>query len=144
MEYAMNGRDMAIWELRDTARSVALQQGWRVDVDGTSVVTYSDARLRVEFTPGIAGASNPSMIDVWKISDGRPVKVLSVLWPVVGEGMVVIYLTGSWEQSLKLLAKTVPAKVVAPTGTTALTSATTATASGASTARGDKALRQKI
>jgi hypothetical protein len=60
-------------------------------------------------------------------------KVLSVLWPAVGEGMVVIYLTGSWEQSLKLLAKTVPAKAVAPTGTTALTGAT-----------GNKTLRQKI
>jgi hypothetical protein len=133
MEAFMNGRDIAIWNLRDLARSVALQQGSRVDVDGTNVVTYADARLRIEFTPSIAGSSNPSMVDVLKISDGRPMKVLSVLWPAVGEGMVVIYLTGSWEQSLKLLAKTVPAKAVAPTGTTALTGAT-----------GNKTLRQKI
>jgi hypothetical protein len=91
------------WCLRDLARSVALSKGTHGDHDGVRVVTYDGPRLRIHFTPGIAGASNPLALEIWKIGSGVT-KVLSCYWNDHGTDCVVTFLPGSWEDALKLLA----------------------------------------
>jgi hypothetical protein len=101
----MSGRESRALRLRDLARAVALAQGQQGVEDGIRVVIYDGPRLRLRFTPGIAGADNPESMEVWKIGErGAAALVLSCYWNAHGLDSILKYLRGSWENALKLLA----------------------------------------
>lgn len=108
----MSRVEKAILKLRDLAVSVAETKGRVIeDDDGTHAFRYCDERLRVRLQPPIRGSSNPTLVDVWRISD-KPVLVLSVMWGDHDE-VVLTYVGGSWEDALRA-ASGVKKKLAAP------------------------------
>src|ERR1700677_148710 len=85
--------------LRNLAVNVAKAKGV---LTAPNLYTYQDdARLLIEYRGG-----KPHGLDVFKYGDYN-VKVLSVIWNDGGDEIVLIHRTGSWEDSLKRLAKAV-------------------------------------
>jgi hypothetical protein len=95
----MSKRDDQAWELRDHARAVAVAKGGWIEIDGAQVLAYVDARLRIEFTPPLAGTAMPFQLDIWKLGERVPVKVLACLWGA-SDSFVVLYRAGVWERAL--------------------------------------------
>jgi hypothetical protein len=84
--------------LRDLAVTVAKAKGV---ITAPDVHSYADSRIRIEYD-----ASNPHVLDVFKHSDSN-LKVLSVVWHD-GDGIdpvIVLHRGGSWEHSLRRVAK---------------------------------------
>jgi len=87
--------------LRDLAVNVVMAKG---TVTASDLYSYHDARIRIEYNSG-----EPHALDLFKrgVVGSRDVKVLSVIWND-GDGsdaVVVLHHGGSWEVSLKRLAK---------------------------------------
>jgi hypothetical protein len=94
--------------LRDLAVIVAKAKGSTTTQitapDQSGQYVFEDARLRIEYCSG-----KPQALDVFRRGD-LDLKVLSVIWNDGGDGdgsVVVLHRTGSWEDSLKRLAKAV-------------------------------------
>jgi hypothetical protein len=92
--------------LRDLAVNIAKAKGI---VTLSDLYTYHDARIRIEYSGG-----KPHALDVFKRGNmgSRDAKVLSVVWNdgddgagSDGDAVVVLHRGGSWETSLKRLAK---------------------------------------
>jgi hypothetical protein len=85
--------------LRDLALRVVMAKGV---VTASDSYSYHDDRLRVEYFSG-----KPQALDVYKRGDigSRDAKVLGVIWNDGGDAVVVLHRGGSWETSLKRLAK---------------------------------------
>jgi hypothetical protein len=96
----MSRKENEAWRLRDLAITVTKASGWWTELDGAYVQAYADNRLRIVYSPPIAGSDMPYQLDIWKIGEGRPVKVLACLWGASG-AMVVEYRAGVWERSLR-------------------------------------------
>jgi hypothetical protein len=89
--------------LRDIALRVVMAKGV---VTASDSYSYHDDRLRVEYFSG-----KPQALDVYKRGDigSRDAKVLGVIWNDGGDGegsVVVLHRGGSWEDSLRRVAKT--------------------------------------
>jgi hypothetical protein len=84
--------------LRDLAVIVAKAKGVIVPPD---LFSYRDTRICIEYSSG-----KPQALDVFRRGD-LDLKVLSVIWNDDGDAVVVLHRTGSWEDSLRRLAKTV-------------------------------------
>jgi hypothetical protein len=86
--------------LRDLAVSVVMAKG---TITASDLYSYHDARIRIEY-----GSGKPKALDVFKRGDigSRDAKVLSVVWND-GDAVIVLHHGGSWENSLKRVAKTV-------------------------------------
>jgi hypothetical protein len=85
--------------LRDLAVNVAKAKGV---ITAPDVHSYHDARIRIEYSNG-----KPQALDVFRRGDtSLDLKVLSVIWNDGGDAVVVLHRTGSWEDSLRRLAKT--------------------------------------
>jgi hypothetical protein len=85
--------------LRDIALRVVMAKGV---VTASDLYSYHDARIRIEYCSG-----KPQALDVFKRGDvgSRDAKVLGVIWNDGGDAVVVLHRGGSWETSLKRLAK---------------------------------------
>jgi hypothetical protein len=83
--------------LRDLAVIVAKAKGV---ISGPDVYSYADSRIRIEYD-----VSGPHVLDVFKHSDSN-LNVLSVVWKDGSDAVVVLHRTGSWEESLRRVAKT--------------------------------------
>jgi hypothetical protein len=94
----MSQADEQALALRDLAVRVVMAKGV---ISGPDVYSYADSRIRIEYD-----VSGPHVLDVFKHSDSNS-KVLSVIWNDGGDAAVVLHRTGSWEDSLRRLAKTV-------------------------------------
>jgi hypothetical protein len=82
--------------LRDLAVIVAKAKGVIIAPD---LFSYRDMRIRIECSSG-----KPQALDVFRLGD-LDLKVLSVIWNDGGDAVVVLHRTGSWEDSLKRLAR---------------------------------------
>jgi hypothetical protein len=60
---------------------------------------FEDARLRIVYN-----STTPQALDVVRRGD-LDLKVMSVIWNDGGDAVVLLHRTGSWEVSLKRLAK---------------------------------------
>jgi hypothetical protein len=89
--------------LRDLAMNVVVAKG---TVTASDLYSFHDARIRIEY-----GSGKPHTLDLFKRGDigSRDAKVLSVVWNDGddGDAVVVLHHGGSWEVSLKRVAKTV-------------------------------------
>jgi hypothetical protein len=103
----MMKHEATCWRLRDLARSVAVNKGASFDHDGVGIIAYADKHIRIEYTPAVSGASNPSVIEVWKIGD-RATRVLNVFWNGRGSDFIIDYESGSWEDALGIAAGAAP------------------------------------
>ena len=83
-------------QLRDLAVIVAKAKG---ELTGPDLYSYQDARIRIEYCSG-----KPHVLDVFKRGDSN-LKVLSVVWNAGGDAVVVLHHGGSWEDSLKRVAR---------------------------------------
>jgi hypothetical protein len=102
--------------LRDLAVNVVKAKGVITASDSYS---FHNERIRIEFSSGkphtLTGATDdkqnhgPASLDVFKRGDigSRDAKVLSVIWNDGddGDAVIVLHHGGSWENSLKRLAK---------------------------------------
>jgi hypothetical protein len=100
--------------LRDLAVQVVMAKGIITASDSYS---YHDARIRIEYGSGkphtLTGATDdkqmsvPASLDVFKRGDigSRDAKVLSVVWNDDGDAVIVLHRGGSWEVSLRRVAK---------------------------------------
>jgi hypothetical protein len=82
--------------LRDLAVIVAKAKGVIIAPD---LFSYRDMHIRVEYSSG-----KPQALDVFRLGD-LDLKVLSLIWNDGGDAVVVLHRTGSWEDSLKRLAR---------------------------------------
>jgi hypothetical protein len=82
--------------LRDLAVIVAKAKGV---ISGPDQYTYQDARLRIVYS-----STTPQALDVCRRGD-LDLKLLSVIWQDGGDAVVVLHRTGSWEDSLRRVAK---------------------------------------
>jgi hypothetical protein len=97
--------------LRDLAVQVVMAKGvltlknnnetfGRTEVStAPDLYSYQDARIRIEYCSG-----KPHVLDVFKRGDSN-LKVLSVVWNAGGDAVVVLHHGGSWEDSLKRVAR---------------------------------------
>jgi hypothetical protein len=85
--------------LRDLAVNVVMTKGI---VTASDLFSYHDERIRIEHCSG-----KPHTLDLFKrgVVGSRDAKVLSVIWNDGGDVVVVIHRGGSWENSLKRVAK---------------------------------------
>jgi|ERR1700730_8161554 hypothetical protein len=97
--------------LRDLAVMVAKAKGVIISTNQPGhLYTYHDARIRIEYCSGNMQNGRPASLELFKLGDmaSRDPKVLSVIWNDGGDGagsVVVLHRTGSWEDSLRRLAK---------------------------------------
>ena len=98
----MSGADKQALALRDLAVAVAKAKGVLIsEANGQNLYSYHDARLRIEYING-----RPQVLDVYRHGASWNWKVLSVIWDDDGgDAMIVLHRTGSWEDSLRRLAK---------------------------------------
>ena len=101
-------------ELRDLAVTVAKTKGVII---APNLYTYQDPRIRIEYSSGkphtLTGETDnmqngrPASLELFKLGDAasRDAKVLSVIWNDDDDAVVVLHRTGSWEDSLRRLAK---------------------------------------
>jgi hypothetical protein len=82
--------------LRDLAVTVAKAKGVLI---GPELYAYHDARIRIEYNNG-----KPQALDVYRHGE-LELKVLSVIWSDGGDAVVVLHRGGSWEDSLRRLAR---------------------------------------
>jgi hypothetical protein len=82
--------------LRDLALNVVKAKG---AITAPDVCSYADSRIKIEYD-----TSNPHVLDVFKHSDSN-LKVLSVVWNDGGDAVVILHHGGSWETSLRRIAK---------------------------------------
>ena len=89
--------------LRDLAVQVVMAKG---TVTASDLYSFHNDRIRIEY-----GSGKPHTLDLFKRGDigSRDTKVLSVIWNDGddGDAVVVLHRGGSWENSLKRLAKNV-------------------------------------
>jgi hypothetical protein len=98
----MSQADKQALALRDLAVMVAKTKGvLRSEADALVLFSYHDARLRIEYING-----SPQVLDVYRHGE-LELKVLSVIWDDGGDAMIVLHRGGSWEDSLRRLAKAV-------------------------------------
>jgi hypothetical protein len=104
--------------LRDLAVQVVMEKGI---VTASDSYSFHNERIRIEFSSGkphtLTGATDdkqmsvPASLDVFKrgVVGSRDAKVLSVIWNDGddGDAVIVLHHGGSWEVSLKRVAKTV-------------------------------------
>jgi hypothetical protein len=85
--------------LRDLAVNVVMVKG---AITASDLHSYHDARIRIEYCRG-----KPHTLDLFKrgVVGSRDAKVLSVIWNDGGDAVVVLHRGGSWENSLKGVAK---------------------------------------
>jgi hypothetical protein len=88
--------------LRDLAVIVAKAKGVII---APNLYAYHDARIRIEYKNG-----KPQALDLFKLGDmaSRDPKVLSVIWnddDRDDDFVVLLHRGGSWEDSLRRLAK---------------------------------------
>ena len=100
----MSGADNQTLALRDLAVAVVKAKGVLIsEANAQSLYSYHDARLRIEYING-----RPQVLDVYRHGASWNWKVLSVIWDDDGgDAMIVLHRTGSWEDSLRRLAKQV-------------------------------------
>jgi hypothetical protein len=95
--------------LRDLAVNVVMAKG---TVTASDLYSFHDARIRIEY-----GSGKPRTLDLFKrgVVGSRDAKVLSVVWNDGGDGdaVIVLHHGGSWENSVKRVAKTVTAAAAA-------------------------------
>jgi hypothetical protein len=91
--------------LRDLAVIVAKAKGATTTQvtapDQPGQYVFEDARLRIVYS-----TTAPQTLDVFKRGD-LDLKLLSVIWIDDGDAVVVLHRTGSWEDSLRRLAKVI-------------------------------------
>jgi hypothetical protein len=93
----MSRADAAAMIVRNQATLVARTLGAETS---PGIWTFEDDRLRIAFDIG-----NPHAVDVFKKS-GRETRVFGAIFkPDDGDSVTVIWLNGSWQASLKLLAE---------------------------------------
>ena len=99
----MSQADRQALALRDLAVMVAKAKGVLISEANAQVLfSYHDARLRIEYING-----RPQVLDVYRHGE-LELKVLSVIWDDDGsDAMIVLHRGGSWEDSLRRLAKAV-------------------------------------
>jgi hypothetical protein len=89
--------------LRDLALRVVITKG---TITVSDLYSYHDDRIRIEYHSG-----KPQALDLFKRGEmgRRDARVLSVVWndDAGSDAVVVLHRTGSWETSLKRLAKAV-------------------------------------
>jgi hypothetical protein len=86
--------------LRDLAMTVAKAKGVLIS-NTPELYSYRDTRLRIEYSNG-----KPQALDVYRHGE-LELKVLSVIWLDGGDAVIVLHRGGSWEDSLRRLAKAV-------------------------------------
>jgi hypothetical protein len=85
--------------LRDLGVTIAKTKGVLIsEANAQNLYSYHDARLRIEYVNG-----RPQVLDVYRHGE-LELKVLSVIWDDDG-AMIVLHRGGSWEDSLRRLAK---------------------------------------
>jgi hypothetical protein len=84
--------------LRDLAVMVVEAKGVLIS-NAPGLYSYRDTRIRIAYSKG-----RPQSLNVCRHGE-LELKVLSVLWIYGGDGVVVVHRTGSWEDSLRRLAK---------------------------------------
>jgi hypothetical protein len=94
--------------LRDAAMSVLKESGrFKVDTDdGVCIWTYGGRGIRIDYQPAVAGASMPSIVEVWEtVTVGTMNKVFTVFWYQDGRFETLDHRHGPWEaRLLQLLA----------------------------------------
>jgi len=89
--------------LRDLAVIVAKAKGVIISTNQPGdLYAYHDARIRIEYNNGNNG--KPQALDVYRHGE-LELKVLSVIWNDGGDAVVVLHRGGSWEDSLRRLAR---------------------------------------
>ena len=86
--------------LRDLAVKIAREKGVLIS-NTPELFSYRDTRLRIEYSNG-----RPQVLDVYRHGE-LELKVLSVIWIDSGDAVIVLHRTGSWEDSLRRLAKVI-------------------------------------
>ena len=99
----MSLADKQALALRDLAVTIAKTKGVLISEANAQVLfSYHDARLRIEYING-----RPQVLDVYRHGE-LELKVLSVIWDDDGgDAMIVLHRGGSWEDSLRRLAKAI-------------------------------------
>jgi hypothetical protein len=96
----MSLADKQALALRDLAVTIAKAKGVLIS-NTPELYSYRDTRLRIEYSNG-----RPQALDVYRFGE-LELKVLSVIWIDPGDAVIVLHRTGSWEDSLRRLAKAV-------------------------------------
>jgi hypothetical protein len=97
----MSQADKQALALRDLAVGIAKAKGGLIsEANARHLYSYRDTRLRIEYANG-----KPQALDVYRRGE-LELKVLSVIWND-GDAVIVLHRTGSWEESLRRLAKAV-------------------------------------
>ena len=86
--------------LRDLAVTIAKAKGVLIS-NAPELYSFRDMRLRIEYSNG-----RPQALDVYRHGE-LELKVLSVIWNDGGDAVIVLHRGGSWEDSLRRLAKAV-------------------------------------
>jgi hypothetical protein len=106
----MSLADKQALALRDLAVMVAKAKGVIISTNRPGdLYTYQDTRIRIEYCSGNMPNGRPASLELFKLGDtaSRDPKVLSVIWQDGSDAVVVLHRTGSWEDSLRRLAKAV-------------------------------------